>query len=309
MGYSSTSTFDFRSYSSTAASYKAAATPTAAFKARSLDPYLDPSKFMVRESRNSVANPKSTPVILGLDVTGSMGTIAQYMAGEGLGNLIKEIVERNPVTDPHIMFQAIGDVTCDRSPFQVSQFETDLKLIEQLGKIHVEQGGGGNSFESYNVPWHFAAYHTSCDAFEKDGRKGFLFTMGDEMVPPDLTDNQLLQIYGRTQEPAATNKQLLEALSSKYHVFHLMIEQGSHMQFSGDAVRAAWTNLLGQRAIPVSDYKKISEIVISTMQVVAGVDKATVVKSWSGDTSIAVHRAIDGLSIISPSPGGGLIRF
>ena len=126
MGFSSTRAFDFTSYASTAATYSKAATPAAAFKARNLDTYLDPSKFMLRESRNSVANPKSTPIILGVDVTGSMGVIAHEIVKSGLGKLITEIIERNPVTDPHIMFQAIGDVSCERSPFQVSQFETDI---------------------------------------------------------------------------------------------------------------------------------------------------------------------------------------
>lgn len=308
MGYTSTRAYDFTTHAATASTVRAAGSATAAFKARTIDPYLDPSKFMLRESRDSAANPNSTPVILAFDVTGSMGDIAFKMAGEGMTTLIKEIIARSPVSDPHIMFQAIGDVVCDRSPFQTSQFETSTALIDQLMKIHVEGGGGGNHFESYNMPWHFAAYHTSCDAFEKRGKKGFLFTMGDEQVPPDLTDSQLLTVYGRTQEPLATNQQLLDILNDKYHVFHLMIEEGSHMRYARDAVVNGWTKLLGQRAIPVADYTKISEIVISTMQVVGGADKDTIAKSWGGDTSVVVRKAIDGL-VAAPSESGGLVRL
>jgi hypothetical protein len=312
MGGTSTRSFDFTSYAATASTYKAASTATAAFKARALDPYLDPSKFTVRESRNSPGNPKSTPVIIGFDVTGSMGHIPHKMVSEGLGKLMQAIIDRNPVSDPHLMFMAIGDCWCDRSPLQVSQFETDMKIVDQLDKIHVEQGGGGNFFESYNLPWHFANFHTSADCFEKDGRKGFLFTMGDELPPADLTDANLLQVYGRQQEPAATNKQLLEALSSKYHVFHLMIEEGSGMRFDSARTVAAWKELMGQRAIPVSDYTKLPEIIISIIQSVNGVNKDAVAKSWSGDTSLAVTKAlsgIDGALTVTGSTGGGLVRL
>ena len=225
MGSTATSaSFDFTSYARTATAASASATHHGVFKSRAMNPLLDPKTFMVRESRNSPANPKSTPIIIGVDVTGSMGSIAHEIVKNGLGVLIKEIIARVPVSDPHIMFQAIGDADYDSAPLQASQFETDNKIVDQLEQIYVEGGGGGNAYESYNLPWHFAAYHTSCDAFEKDGRKGFLFTMGDENVPPDLTPSQLKKVYGRDQEVVATNKDLLEALASKYHVFHLIID-------------------------------------------------------------------------------------
>lgn len=308
MGYRSWSADDYTSYASTSATYSKATSVHEIFKSKTLDPYLDPSKFLVRESRNSNANPQSTPVIFGLDVTGSMGQIAREIAQEGLGTLITETFKRKPVSDPHIMFMGIGDVHYDRSPLQVSQFETDITMLDQLVKIHVESGGGSNDSESYNGPWHFAQFHTSCDAFEKDNRKGFLFTFGDEEVPPSLTEHDLKKLYGREQEVVATNEQLLDMLDSKYHVFHLMIEQGSHMRYSKDRVVNSWTNLLGQRAVPVSDYKKLAEVIISIMQITNGIDKDDVVKSWSGGTAVAVAHATRSLSA-AKNTGTGLVRF
>lgn len=308
MGSRSMDSTDWTKYTATSAVYRAAPTAAAAFKAREMDPYLDPKLFSVRESRNSSANPQSTPIILGLDVTGSMGAIAKQIAGEGLGILIKEIFDRKPVSDPHIMFMAIGDVIHDQAPLQVSQFEADMTMLDQLGKIWVESGGGGNSWESYNLPWHFANFHTSCDAFEKDDRKGYIFTFGDEETPMDLTQDQLRKVYDNGDEIVATNAQLLDLLSSKYHVFHLIVEQGSHCVHHPGRSKQAWTELLGQRAISLTDSTKLAEVIVSVMQVTAGADAKDVIKSWSGGTAVAVSSAIRDLAA-GVKPSDALVRF
>ena len=305
MGNSTFSARDYATYTTRASAYKAAKSVTEVFTASNIDAYLDPSKFMVRESRHSDANPRSTPIILGLDITGSMGHIAKEIAQEGFGILIKEILDRKPVSDPHIMFSAIGDVDWDEVVLQASQFEADIKIVDQLTKLCLTRsGGGGNWWESYNALWHMAAFHTSCDAFEKDGRKGFLFTFGDEEVPSDLNATRLKKIYKRDDEIVASNTQLLELLEEKYHVFHIIIEQGNHMRYHPKEVIKQWQELLGQNALMCSDYKKLSEIIVSAMQVMAGNDAADVAKSWSGDTSLVVAKAVGNLIAKKDIDGG-----
>lgn len=311
MGFRSWDSTDWTSYSTTASTYAAASSIHEVFKSSKIDPLLDPSKFFTRESRNSTANPRSTPLIYGLDLTGSMGHIAREIAQEGLGILIKETFNRKPVSDPHVMFCGIGDVDHDAVVLQASQFETDIRMVEQLSKMCLTRsGGGGNRWESYNAVWHMAAFHTSCDAFEKDGRKGFIFTFGDEEVPEPLTANRLKRIYHREDEPVADNRQLLELLSNKYHVFHLIIEQGSHVRGHGlPKILGPWQDLLGQNVIPVSDYKKLSEIIVSTMQIVAGEDKDAVAGSWGGDTSLVVANATRGLTKRAQDKKNDLVEF
>src|SRR5581483_4857808 len=161
------------------------ATREQVFASRHLNQALDPKKVTVRESCDSEANPRSTPIILGLDVTGSMGFIAETIAKDGLPKLMEGIYEQMPVTDPHLMFMGIGDAAAhDEAPLQVSQFEAGaLPLIEQLRELWLEGGGGGNHCESYNLPWHFAAHKTAIDCYTKRGEKGYLITSGDEMPP------------------------------------------------------------------------------------------------------------------------------
>lgn len=308
MGTRSWDSTDFTTYASTSSVNRTKAVHEV-FTARGMHANLDPSGFTTRESRNSPANPKSTPIILGLDVTGSMGRIAREIAVDGLGTLITEILARKPVTDPHIMFMGIGDVYSDRAPLQASQFETDIRMLEQLTQIYVEGGGGGNNSESYTAAWHFAQFHTSCDAFEKDARKGYLFTFGDECVPPDLSENSLEKIYGRGQETSVSNALLLQMLAPKYHVFHLMLEQGSFMAQSPAEVKDSWQALLGQRAVPVSDYKALGEIITSLIQITEGDAPEDVIKSWSGKTSVAVAHATRGVATQANSGAASVTRL
>src|SRR6267142_2119270 len=95
------------------------------YTSSSINKLLDPKGVKGRESRDSNDNPKSTPLIVGIDVTGSMGMIADVLARKGLGTLFTEILDHKPITDPHVMFMAIGDATHDQAPLQVSQFEAD----------------------------------------------------------------------------------------------------------------------------------------------------------------------------------------
>lgn len=279
------------------------------FKSRHMKTLLDPKGVLMRESRDSTDNPESTPVIVGLDVTGSMGMIADTMARTGLGVLFKEILDRKPVSDPHIMFAGIGDANCDRAPFQVSQFEADSRIIEQLADLYIERGGGGNNFESYNLPWYFAAHHTSIDCFEKRGKKGYLFTVGDEEFPKDLTPQQIETVFGDQVKVGITNAELLAAAQRMYHVFHVVVEEGSHARSNLDRVLTGWSANLGQRVLRLSNHTKLSEVIVSAIQITEGADVDTVAKSWGGDTSVVVANATRTLSAAKAGAAGAVVRF
>jgi hypothetical protein len=282
---------------------------SAVFSATSLDRSLNPHGVAVRESRDSADNPDSHAIIVDVDVTGSMGFLAEVMVRQGCYTLATEIYARKPVPDPHIMFMANGDVEYDRAPLQVTQFEADIRIAEQLRKIWLEGGGGGNSHESYLLPWYFAAMHTSIDCFEKRGRKGYLFTAGDEEPQMLLRAREIREVLGTTPQNDITAGDLLAIVSRHYHVFHLMVEEGSHFRSCGDRVVAKWTELMGQRAIRLADHTKMAEVIVSTIQVTEGADRDEVAASWNGDTSLVVKTAIGGLAAARDAAAGGLVTF
>ena len=307
MGYSRWNDNDYRAYASATTATLSAArskglSDTAAraqvFKQTNIKSIFDPKGVMLRESRDSEANPNSNAIILGLDVTGSMGIVAEKIATEGLGKLVDGILTRKPVDDPHVMVMAIGDAFCDRAPLQVSQFEADIRIAEQLKELWLEGGGGGNAFESYDFPWYFAGKRTAIDCFEKRGKKGYLFTIGDEPPPPQgLTSQQINNIFNGGEQQGYTSEQMLEMAQDKYNVFHIICEQGSHCSYSqsrNDTI-TKWRNLLGKKAILLSDYDFISEVIISVMEVNEGANPDTVIASWENEKAKKAVRHALGL--------------
>lgn len=299
MGSGTFTTKDWESYATSNISGK---TTSQIYNMRCMKDEFNPMK-VIRESRDSDEHPNSTPIIIGLDVTGSMSNILNEVAQQ-LGDMVLDILNRKPVEDPQILFAAIGDSHCDAYPMQVTQFESDIRIAKQLTELYFERGGGGNGFESYPLAWWFAANHTSIDRFEKRGKKGFLFTMGDDGYPERLYREHLKEIFGDDiEKDRIDTKEVLSQVCRKYEVFHLCLKQGSNMAASSwagdqesDRVINQWTNLLGERAIPVSDYTKIPQIIVSILETMAGKSVEEVVNSWDGSTAVAVREAISGLA-------------
>jgi hypothetical protein len=221
---------------------------------------MDPKGVTFRECRDSEAHPATIPISLNLDVTGSMLKIPEYLVRNGLPHMMSNLIQRGAV-DASLMFAAIGDHESDRAPLQVGQFESgDEELDLWLTRTWLEGKGGGNPGESYMLAWYFAAFHTKLDAFEKRGKKGFLFTVGDEPCLPDLPSTVVKERVGNVQK-SWKSVDLLKEAQKMYEVFHIHVMEGAQ----GARSLNYWENLLGQRCIPVEDHTKISDVIINTV--------------------------------------------
>lgn len=258
------------------------------FTQRTVHESLDTTKIVVRESCDSDDSPEALPIIIGLDVTGSMGHIAHKMVETQLGRLMEGILDEESIKYPHMMFMAVGDADCDYVPLQVSQFEADIRIAQQLTNIYVEGHGGGNDSESYDLPWLFAATKTKIDSFDKRGKKGYLFTIGDEMPPYGVTYNGLVKTFGDNgQHPKSGYKpeEMLTMAQEKYDVFHIIVEEGSYASRAKEKVTSAWNNLLGKRALRLNDYNLLAEVIVAAIRVNEGEEPADVVDSYQ-DTKV-----------------------
>ena len=273
------------------------------FATSSLKDAYNPKMIQVRESRDSADNPQSTPIILASDVTGSMGMVAERLMKDGLNTLATEIYARRPVTDPHVMVMAVGDVKSDKAPLQATQFEADISIADQVRDLWLEGNGGGNGGESYSGAHFFAATKTVTDAWEKRRKKGYLFTIGDEPNHDGIDEAALHRVFGANVGRGLTALECVEMASRTYEVFHVVLRNEGVASHSLDSVLRTWHPILPQRVILLDDYTKLAEAVVSTIQVVEGANKASVAASWSGKTSLVVANAIKDLAARNAASG------
>jgi hypothetical protein len=60
---------------------------------RRIHEQMDPKGVLLRECRDSQAHPNTFPVVLTLDVTGSMGMIPQQLIQDGLPTLMSKLIQ------------------------------------------------------------------------------------------------------------------------------------------------------------------------------------------------------------------------
>jgi hypothetical protein len=217
-----TYSFDDRAARSAAKGY-ATKSAREIFTARDVNSAMNPYGVEIRESRDSAEHPNSLAVVIALDVTGSMGSVPHFLVKEGLPAIMATVLGSG-VADPQVLFLGIGDHECDSAPLQVGQFESSDELLDKwLTDTYLEGGGGSNAGESYLLAWYFAAYHTTIDCFEKRGKKGYLFTIGDEPTLQTLPAAALKRIMGASQAQTLQAEDLLAAAMAKYNVFHIHV--------------------------------------------------------------------------------------
>lgn len=212
------------------------------YTARGLDSSLNPHK-VVRECVNSKEHPNTIPVILALDVTGSMGAACQKTA-EALGVIMTSLYEK--YKDIEFLIMGIGDLAYDNAPIQASQFESDVRIAEALDKLYMEHGGGGNNYESYTAAWWFGLNQTKLDCFDKQGRKGVIITMGDETLNPYLPRIPLESTTGITCQGDVDTSELYGEVIKKFDIFHISIDDpSSSYSRRKESIDNSWS-LLGQ---------------------------------------------------------------
>lgn len=251
------------------------------FEERSINNAMSPFGVRIREARDSNEHPNSLPIILGLDVTGSMGSIPHYLVKDGLPHIMGKIIQAG-IADPQLLFLAIGDHEYDKAPLQVGQFESSDELVDTwLTKIFLEGGGGGNTGESYLLAWYFAAYHTVTDSMEKRKQKGFLFTIGDEPTLKEIPQHFLKSLIGDGQYEDFTAAKLLDKARENYNVYHLHIKQtgAGQRQHTMDG----WKQLIQDNLIIVENAEEVAKIipkivVENTKSTIIEAGKATMAK-------------------------------
>ncbi|WP_137725921.1 hypothetical protein [Prescottella subtropica] len=227
-----------------------------------VDPSLDPYGVTARESRDSDGHPGSLPIAVLFDVTGSMGVVPRIMQDK-LGKLHGLLQRKGYADDPQILFGGIGDADSDRVPLQVGQFESDNAMDDQLRTIFLEGGGGGQKSESYELAAYFMARHITTDAWDRRGRKGYLFVIGDELNKPRLSARQVRAVIGDDLRQDVSVESVYRELEQRWNVYFVLPNQSAY--YTDPQIAEHWTRLLGERFLKLDDPAAVCELIALTV--------------------------------------------
>lgn len=248
------------------------------FQNRQMLDKFNPKFISMRESRDNDEHPDSTPIAIGVDVTGSMGYLSEEIVKNSLNELMKKLYASNVIPDPQLMFAAIGDADADDAPLQVTQFESDIRIAEQLLELWLE-GGGGDVPEDYSLFWYFLAKHTDTDSMKKRNEKGFAFTIGDAPNHDKLSGRAIGRIFGDKQVQDMTKEQIVEETLKTYELFHINITSSAEKT----VIEGRTINILKQ------DISLLPELIISVICKVKGLNRHDIL----GDLDPKVDKNLD----------------
>ena len=253
---------------------------------------------VTRESRDSEEHPESTPIVIGFDVTGSMGTNPEILQRE-LKGLFGMLVRKDVVSDPQVAIGAYGDTECDRVPIQLSQFESDNRIDDNLDNVFIEGGGGGNMGEMSTALVWFVANHVITDSYVKRRKRGYLFLIGDER-PLSVSTGQALEFLGTSMEERITPESAFEQAREQWDVYFLLVDnhatkyQRSYERYVG---------LLGEdHVVPLQTTESAPAVIASVIGIAEGTADADslstdlVESGFSENTSRAAVRSVAGVT-------------
>jgi len=238
------------------------------FRQRDVHPLMRPHGIKVRECRDSTGHPRSLGIVLALDVTGSMGEIPERLAKEELPSLMR-MLDEHGVSDPQVLFMAIGDAFHDRAPLQVGQFESTAELMDQwLTWSWLEGQGGTPGHESYELALYFAARHVELDCLRLRDQRGYLFITGDEKPYPQLSRAAVRTVLGDELEEDLPLAVVVEEASRAVEPFFLIPDLERRA-----ACERAWRDLLGDRVICMESPRDTTACIVGIVAIEQGAVK------------------------------------
>lgn len=245
---------------------------------------LNPKNVM-RECCDSAEHPQSIPVILALDVTGSMGPAAAEVARK-----MNEVMTRlyDEVKDVEFMVMGIGDLAYDKAPIQISQFESDVRIAEQLDLVYMEYGGGSNPYESYTAAWYMALHHTRLDCWKR-GKRGLIITLGDEPLNPYLPREPLAAATGDDLQADVETAELYREVLPKYDIYHLHVRHRSIDRY-WERVSTSFGHQLEQGHLKEVTLDGVAQTIVDIVKEHAAAPARPVTGGWAASAKIPAEK-------------------
>lgn len=187
-----------------------------------------------------------------------MGSACKRTA-ESLSVIMEDLYTK--YKDIEFMIMGIGDVEYDSAPIHASQFESDIRIAQQLDKLYMEHGGGGNAYESYTAAWQFGLRQCKLDCW-KHGRKGIIITMGDEPLNPYLKKDGLNEACGSKVQANVDTDKLYEEVKERYDVYHIAVkDRDTSYDHYSTRIKQTFERVIGANRLKVSDLQNLPMVI------------------------------------------------
>jgi hypothetical protein len=198
----------------------------------------------------------------------------------------------------------------------VGDFESDNRMDEDLESLVLEGGGGGGNHESYDLALYFLARKTYLEPYEKFGKRGYAFIIGDERAYPTVQRTQVKRYIGDTPQDNIPIEDIIAEVSEKYNLFYVFAKEGSYMspQVLGkvgdnqpDGARL-WRPLLNQNAIQLDETEAVCETIalsIGLCEGAVGLDDGLADLKENGATDASVKAT--GEALVHIGLGSGIV--
>jgi hypothetical protein len=210
-----------------------------------------------------------------------MGMVPRIVQ-ENLCTLFGLLVQRGFLEDPAILVGGVGDATCDLAPLQVGQFESGNEIEDDLSRLFLEGGGGGQQTESYELALYFLARKTAIDCHQRRGRKGYAFLIGDELPYRRVKRREVEHVFGDKLQADISIADIVAEANKKWEIYYILPNLTSY--YDDPKILRCWRKLLGQNVLRLQDPAGVSELIGSTI----GLSENSV--DWS-DLSDELHQA------------------
>ena len=216
---------------------KQAASRAAASGPRTYEKKAGPNEAIV-DPRKHVRSDSKNPLIIAVDVTGSMSTWP-FEIFDRLPLLFNTLSQYRE--DLEICFVAIGDGRVDRWPLQATSFASGFDLEQLLGSLYGE-GAGGDAAESYGLFAHWVNTHVSVPNTEEPP---FLIVFGDVYMHPEINPYELFKVLGEKSGQAIDSLAAWKKVTATWNTWFLRRPTGKQ----GDKVDQQWAEAIGEKKI------------------------------------------------------------
>lgn len=120
--------------------------------------------------------------------------------------------------------------------------------------------------------------------------------MGDDGYPKSMSGQELKDIFGDEILEGITTQKVLDEVMEKYEIFHLCFAQGgSYRESDYDK----WKSLMGNRAVKVTDWECLPEIITSIMELYSGVSLEDILSATDVAKQGILEEALKGLKAVT----------